>query len=136
MRSATPNYWKRVAPLQSALAKVFEGKSRRTKKDAAAVSLLHLWGPEEKAAFKDSQAAFMESITLAFPDPDKRICVLTDASDRFFAGLVTQIDEEHLDLQMEEQDYQPLAFLSGEFLKTRNYDGQYQRRNVSPSSTQ
>jgi RNase H-like domain found in reverse transcriptase len=115
MRSAIPNYSKRVAPLQAALEKVFEVKSRRTKKAAAAVSLLHLWGPEEQAAFKYLQAAIMESMTLAFPDPCKRICVLTDASDRFYAGLVTQIDEEQLDLSMEEQDHQPLAFLSGEF---------------------
>jgi RNase H-like domain found in reverse transcriptase len=57
----------------------------------------------------------MESMTLAFPDPDKRICVLTDASDRFYAGLVTQIEEEQLYPPMEEQDHQPLAFLSGEF---------------------
>jgi hypothetical protein len=42
MQSAIPNYSKRVAPLQAALAKVFAGKSRRTKKAAAAVSLLHL----------------------------------------------------------------------------------------------
>jgi hypothetical protein len=83
MRRAHPNYSKRVAPLQVALAKVFEGRSRRTKKAAAAVSLIHLWGPEEQAAFEDLQAAIMESMTLAFPDPDKRICVLTDASDRF-----------------------------------------------------
>jgi hypothetical protein len=60
MRSAIPNYSKRVAPLQAALAKFFEGKSRRTKKAAAAVSLLHLWGPEEQAAFKDLQAAIKE----------------------------------------------------------------------------
>jgi hypothetical protein len=53
MRSAIRNYSRRVAPLQAALAKVFEGKSRRTKKAAAAVSLLHLWGTEEQAAFKD-----------------------------------------------------------------------------------
>jgi RNase H-like domain found in reverse transcriptase len=57
----------------------------------------------------------MDSMTLEFPDPDKRIYVLKDASDRFYAGLVTQIDEEQLDLPMEEQDHQPLAFLSGEF---------------------
>jgi RNase H-like domain found in reverse transcriptase len=57
----------------------------------------------------------MESMTLAFPDPGKMICVLTDASDRFYASLVTQIDEEQLDLPMEEQDHQPLAFLLGEF---------------------
>jgi RNase H-like domain found in reverse transcriptase len=103
-----------MAPLQ-ALTKVFEGKSRRTKKSSAAVSLLHLWRPEEQAAFKDIQAAIMESMTLAFLDPDKRICVLTDAYDRFYAGLVTQIHEEQLDLPMEEQDHQPLEFLSGEF---------------------
>jgi RNase H-like domain found in reverse transcriptase len=115
MRSAIPNSSKRVAPLQAALAKVFEGKSRRTKKAAAAVSLLNLWGPEEQAAFKVLQAAIMDSMTLAFPDPDKRICVLTDASDRFYAGLVTQIDEEQLYLPMKEQDHQPLAVLSGEF---------------------
>jgi hypothetical protein len=69
------------------------------------VSLLQLWGTEEQAAFKDLQAATMESMTLEFPDPDKRICVLTDASDRFYAGLVTQIDEEQLDLPMEEEGH-------------------------------
>jgi RNase H-like domain found in reverse transcriptase len=79
------------------------------------VSLLHIWGPEELPAFKDLQAAIMKSMTLAFSDPGKRICVLTDASDRFYAGLVTQIDEEQLDLPMEEQVHQPLAILSGEF---------------------
>jgi hypothetical protein len=105
MRSAIPNYSKRVAPLQAALATVFDGKSRRTKKAAAAVSLLHLWEPEEQAAFKYLQAAIMKLMTLAFSDPDKRICVLTDASDRFYAGLVTEIHEEQLDLPMEEQDH-------------------------------
>jgi hypothetical protein len=49
MRSAVPNYSKVVAPLQAALATVFEGKSRITTKAAAAVSLLHLWGPEQQA---------------------------------------------------------------------------------------
>jgi RNase H-like domain found in reverse transcriptase len=135
MRSAIPNYSKRVAPLQASLAKVFEGKSRRTKKAAAAVSLRYLWGPEAQSAFKDLQAAIMESVTLAFPDPDKRICVLTDASDRFYAGLVTQIHEEQLGLPMEEQDHQPLAFCQASS-KARNQDGQYHRRRVSPSSTQ
>jgi RNase H-like domain found in reverse transcriptase len=52
---------------------------------------------------------------VGIPETDKRICVLTDASDRFYAGLVTQIDEEQLDLPMEEQYHQPLSFLSGEF---------------------
>jgi hypothetical protein len=72
MRSAILNYSKRVAPLQAALAKVFEGKRRRTKKAAAAVSLLYLLGPEEQAACKYLQAAIMDSMTLICPDPGKR----------------------------------------------------------------
>jgi hypothetical protein len=47
----------------------------------------------------------MESMTLDFPDSDKRFCVLTDASDRFYVGLVTQMHEEQLDFPMDEQDY-------------------------------
>jgi hypothetical protein len=49
-------------------------------------------------------------MTLAFPDPGKRICVLTDASNHYCADLVTQIDEEQLDSPMDEQRHQPLAF--------------------------
>jgi hypothetical protein len=89
MRNAIPKYSKRVVPLKESLAKLFEGKSRRTKKVVAAVSLLHLWGPEEQAAFKDLQAAIMDSMTLPFSDPGKMICFLTDASDHFYAGLVS-----------------------------------------------
>jgi hypothetical protein len=42
----------------------------------------------------------MDSITMAFSDPDKRIYVFTDASDPLYAGFMTQIYEEHLDLPM------------------------------------
>jgi hypothetical protein len=63
MRSAIPNNSKNVVPLQAELANFLEGKCPRTKKGAAAVSLLHLWGPEEQATFKDLQAAIMESKT-------------------------------------------------------------------------
>jgi hypothetical protein len=50
------------------MAKVFDGKSRKTKKAAAAVSLLHLWGPEEQVTFKDLQAAIVDSMMLDFPN--------------------------------------------------------------------
>jgi hypothetical protein len=51
-------------------------------------------------------------MTLAFPDLSKKICVFKNASDSFYAGLVTQIHEEQLYPPMKEQDHQPLAFLS------------------------
>jgi hypothetical protein len=75
-------------------------------------------------------------MTLAFSGPERKICVLTDASDRFYAGLATQIHEEQLDLPMEEQDHQPRAFLLGEFKGAQQKNGQYQRRKVLPLLTQ
>jgi hypothetical protein len=89
MRSSIPNYSNFVYPLQAVLAKMFEDKSHRTKEDSAVVFLPHTWEPEEQASFRDMQAAIMESMTLKFPDPGKRICVLTDASDLFYSALAT-----------------------------------------------
>jgi hypothetical protein len=91
MHCAIPNNSKHVVPIQTVLAKDFEGKSRRTKQDATAVSLPHLWGLEEQDSLKKLQAAIMEAMTLAFPDQSMGICVLTDASDLFYADSVTQI---------------------------------------------
>jgi hypothetical protein len=137
MRSAMPNYSKPVAPCQAVLAKLLESKSRRIKKSAAAVSLLHLWGPEELAAFKDLQVAIMESMTLVFPDPDTRICELTDASDRFYADLVTLIQEEQLDLPMKRQDHQSLAFFFKRVQRcATKMDSTREGRKVLLSSTQ
>jgi hypothetical protein len=52
MRRAILNYSKRVDPLQAALVNMFEDKSRRTRKAAAAVSLLHLWDQRSKRLSK------------------------------------------------------------------------------------
>jgi hypothetical protein len=52
---------------------------------------------------------------------------LTDVSDRFYAGLVTKIHEEQLDLPIEEQDHQSLVFCQASS-KARNNDGKHQRR--------
>jgi hypothetical protein len=64
----------RLAPLQATLAKVFEGKSRRTKKAASTVSLLHLWGPEDQAVFKNLQAAIMKCFALLRIRPLSNSC--------------------------------------------------------------
>jgi RNase H-like domain found in reverse transcriptase len=54
-------------------------------------------------------------MTTAHPDPAKRVCVFTDASDAFYSGMITQVPENHLDLAIQDQQHQPLAFISGRF---------------------
>lgn len=42
-------------------------------------------------------------------------CFYTDASARFWSGTVTQTSPKQLDLPLEEQQHEPLAFLGSEF---------------------
>jgi RNase H-like domain found in reverse transcriptase len=52
-------------------------------------------------------------MTTAHPDPSKRFCLFTDASNAFYYGMITQVPEHHLDLPVHDQQHQPLAFTSG-----------------------
>jgi hypothetical protein len=54
-------------------------------------------------------------MTTARPDPKQRVCVFTDASDEFYSGMITPVPEHHLDLPVNDQQHQPLAFTSGRF---------------------
>jgi hypothetical protein len=54
-------------------------------------------------------------MTTAHSDPKQRICVLTDASDAFYSGMITQVPVHHLDLPVHDQQHQLLAFTSGRF---------------------
>jgi RNase H-like domain found in reverse transcriptase len=111
MRSAIPNYPKRVAPLRAALEKVFEGKSRRKLQPQCRC---YTFGDQRSKRLSKIYKQ-LSWIQWRWHSRPKGICILTDTSDRLYSGLLTQIDEEQLDLPMEEQDHQPLAFLSGEF---------------------
>ncbi len=47
------------------------------------------------------------------------LCVFTDASDKFWAAVVTQCDLKELKNRHSEQRHEPLAFLTSPFNKTQ-----------------
>lgn len=51
--------------------------------------------------------------TITFPGPNKVICVFSDASEQLFAGIITLILPEDLNLPLERQHHEPFAFSSG-----------------------
>jgi hypothetical protein len=51
----------------------------------------------------------MKLITLAFLDSGIKIFFLTNPSGRFYAGFMTQTDDEQLSFPMEEKFHQPQA---------------------------
>jgi hypothetical protein len=61
------------------------------------------------------------------PDPEKVLCVLSDASDKYFSGVITQIPKGDLDLPVADPPHQPLAFSSGAF-KERSFGGEHLRK--------
>jgi RNase H-like domain found in reverse transcriptase len=73
------------------------------------------WKKTCEKASRQLQEDILTVMTTAHPDPKQRVCVFTDASDAFYSGMITQVPENHLDLPVQDQQHQPLAFTSGRF---------------------
>lgn len=50
-----------------------------------------------------------------FPIPDHILCIHTDASERYWSAVITQVPKEHIGRPLENQDHKEMAFLGGEF---------------------
>ena len=116
MRNGIPDHSRRIAPLRNILEKAFQKSGKRTKRSIKRIPLKSLgWGDEHEFAFRGLQKTLTDQIKLAHRDSNLALCIYTDASDRFWASVVTQCASEELSKPVLEQAHQPLAFLSGEF---------------------
>ncbi|CAK4194837.1 unnamed protein product, partial [Aphanomyces euteiches] len=52
---------------------------------------------------------------LAHPSENKAICLFADASADHWGAVCTQVPKEDLELTVDKQRHEPLAFLSGSF---------------------
>ena len=116
MSIVIPEYARLIAPLNELLEEAYTRSGRRTKRSIRGMALSTLsWGSEHKKAFSDLQDSLRNAVMLSHPDPEKEICIYTDASDRYWSAVVTQIDRDQLTLPTGEQRHSPLAFLGSEF---------------------
>jgi RNase H-like domain found in reverse transcriptase/Integrase zinc binding domain/Integrase core domain len=116
MRTSIPDYARLVAPLHAALEHVYSVSRKRTRAAAANVLLVETgWGETELAVFGACKNALEHATILSYPTMTKRLCLYTDASDRFWSAIVTQVPHADLDLPVAPQAHEPLAFLSGAF---------------------
>lgn len=70
-------------------------------------------------AFEEVKRSLRNAVELSHRDPTKIICVHTDASDKFWSGIVTQCDPSELHKLKTQQNHQPLAFLGSQFSATQ-----------------
>jgi RNase H-like domain found in reverse transcriptase len=95
-------------------AKVSETK-RATANVTVPSELGSLWGVEHQAAFIDMQNQFRNLAIMAYQNPEKANFVFADASDEFYGGMITQTDKADLELPVDQQRHEPLAFCLGAF---------------------
>jgi len=73
------------------------------------------WGPHHNEGFNSLQDTLRKATILAYVNPNKQICIFTDASGDFYAVAVTQCVPEELNKPYEEQRHEPLAFIIAAF---------------------
>ena len=116
MSNSIPQFAKRSSILVDVLEEAYKRSGRRTKRSIQNIKLQTLsWGKMHTEAFKDLQDTIRNSVMMAFPSPDKRICVYTNASDCFWSAVITQVEENELKKPLGKQMHEPLAFLGAAF---------------------
>jgi transposase InsO family protein len=117
MREAVPRYTEVVAPLQSLLTAAIRLLPVKPKNAAKSFLLSTVgWTQEHDAAFNAMKKALAHSVTLSYPSDSLVTCVWTDASDEFWAGVVTQTAQSELLKPVLQQSHMPMSFVSGRFV--------------------
>jgi hypothetical protein len=116
MRSSIIRYSELVAPLQVILTTALRLLPVKPK-NAAKNFLLSAagWTTEHTTAFVNIKESLAHSVTLAYPSDHLTTCVWTDASDEYWAGVVTQAEAAELQKPVLQQLHKPMAFVSGRF---------------------
>jgi len=116
MSQAIPKFAERAYPLRKILDVAYAKSGKRTSKTIRKYKLEDLgWDETTQNTYEGLLEDLRESVQLSYPEPGKTICVHTDASDRFWAAVVTQCSPEDLEKPRLEQSHQPLAFLGSHF---------------------
>lgn len=115
MRTSIPEYSKIIYPLRLIMESCWNKTGKRTKRAICKVSFSGLWGTKQDYAFQQIQHYLPQAIKLAHQKPEHMMCLFTDAFETNWASVLIQIPKVQTNEEVEKQDHQPLAFLSGSF---------------------
>ncbi|KAJ8540655.1 hypothetical protein ON010_g12573 [Phytophthora cinnamomi] len=104
-------------PLQEKLDEALATATIRTKRVASGIALN--LGGSGRQAFDELKGKLQNASTLAFPEPDAVMCLITDASDVGYGLIVTQIRSWQAKKPVAEQQYKLLVCVSGTFIDSK-----------------
>ncbi len=73
------------------------------------------WTEDHSDCFETCKRMIGSAALLAHPDPTKRVCVFTDASDLHWGAVISQVSMDSMDKPVEDQDHAPLMLVSETF---------------------
>ena len=112
MRSSIVDYARIAEPLNKKLQDVTKGM-KKTKRVANGVKIdLNKF---EKDAYDTLKEAIVNTAALAFPKPDAKMCMFTDASDLGWSIIITQVLKWDPEILAHEQEHELLHCASGIF---------------------
>jgi len=117
MRMGIPNYAATISSLHTLMEEIYKAVGKRTKKAVSKIQIGDKWKQEHSDSFDAIRKYLQNAITLACPKPNYTRCLFTDASEGYWAAILTQIPEDQVGILVEDQNHEPLGFLSGAFTK-------------------
>jgi RNase H-like domain found in reverse transcriptase len=114
-RSSILNYAETVSPLHNLFESCYKRAVGRTKSKMRHISPDQSWGKEHTASFETLKQQLTNQVKLGYPNEDYDLVLCTDASETHWSGVLTQVPKHQLDQPLEEQEHEPLGFLSGSF---------------------
>jgi len=132
MSQSIPDFANRISCLRNVLEEAYTKSGKRTKKSIASIPLSSLsWGRQHDKSFLELQDSLRQSVKLAHPDAKMHKCIYTDASDNYWAAVVTQCLAAELNKPLEDQRHQPLAFISSSFKDSELHWSTYEKEGFS-----
>ncbi|POM74526.1 Hypothetical protein PHPALM_8504 [Phytophthora palmivora] len=112
MREGLVDYPRIVKPMQECLDKALQG-TKRSKRAAAGVQIV--LSDVEMESFQNLKDLLAHSAILTYPDTNKQLCLLTDASDSGWGLVVTQVADWSSTTPIHEQQQELLVCMGGSF---------------------
>lgn len=116
MRTAIPQFSRLISPLHDLLESEYR-KNKTRKKTRLENRPIPAWVDQHQEAFVCLVKAIKEQVRLGTPDPDKRLCLFTDANEPNWSGVLAQVTQKdfHSGFKPEGWIHYPVSFVSGSF---------------------
>jgi hypothetical protein len=119
MSHGLPGFAAIVDPLRTLLETIYKMVGSRERIKYQKIDLVSMWTKDHQESFDACKNLLVNTIKQAHYKPGAQLCVISDASDRFYGALLTQVLDWKEGIAVQDQQHEPLAVLSGKFNETQ-----------------